>query len=272
MSLSIGADCSAEPEENMGINRLEAQEKFAEYVRNYNEKDEKIRLKIEHTYQVAELCEKIALSEHLSKEDTDLAWLIGLLHDIGRFEQLRRFHTFLDAQSIDHAAFGANLLFHDKMIDSFLTDRMYDRLIEDAVRTHSMYRLPAEFDGRTQMFCNIIRDADKIDIMRVNVQTPLEEIYNVSTEKLRNDEISEEVMNSFYEEHATLRTCKKTSVDHLAGHISLVYELVYPFSIQEADRQGFLHQMMDFKSDRIHTQKQFKIIREKVNQYLARKK
>lgn len=253
------------------INRLEAQKQFAAYVRNYNDKDEKIRLKIEHTYKVAALCEKIALSEHLSKEDTDLAWLIGLLHDIGRFEQLRRFHTFLDAQSIDHAAFGADLLFCNKMIDLFVSDHKNDRLIEDAVRTHNKYRLPENFDERTKLFCYIIRDADKIDIMRVNAKTPLEEIYNVSTERLYNDEISEEVMRSFYEEKATLRSDLKTSIDHLAGQISLVYELVFPFSLHEADRQGFLRQMTEFQSERIRTQKQFEIIRKKINQYLIRK-
>ena len=33
--------------------------------------------------------------------DVDLAWLIGLLHDVGRFEQLKRYGTFIDSQSID---------------------------------------------------------------------------------------------------------------------------------------------------------------------------
>ena len=34
------------------------------------------------------------------------------------------------------------------------------------------------------MYCNILRDADKIDILRVNVETPLEDIYNVTTAEL----------------------------------------------------------------------------------------
>ena len=63
-----------------------------------------MRLKIDHTYRVAALCEQIARSIPLTEEQTDHAWLAGLLHDVGRFEQLRRYGTFEDAKSIDHAA------------------------------------------------------------------------------------------------------------------------------------------------------------------------
>ena len=44
-----------------------------------------------------------------SREDVELAELIGLLHDIGR-EQIRRFHSF-EPGTMDHAVFGAELLF-----------------------------------------------------------------------------------------------------------------------------------------------------------------
>lgn len=255
----------------MKINRPKAAQRFAAYVKNYDVCDEKIRLKIEHTYKVADLCEKIAESEACSPEQADKAWLIGLLHDIGRFEQLKRFGTFIDSESIDHADFGADLLFGDGLIREFVQDGSGDILLERAIRTHNAFRLPENFDEETLMFCNIIRDADKIDIMRVNVETPLEEIYNVSTEKLRSTVISDRVLDSFFEEHATLRDYKKTATDYIAGHISLVYELVYPYSIREAYRQGFLHKMMDFQSDNPRAREQFQLIRERVAAYLERK-
>ncbi len=255
----------------MELNCSEAAGRFASYVKSYDVNDEKVRLKIEHTYKVAELCRKIAESEKLSSEDADLAWLTGLLHDIGRFEQLRRFGTFIDAQSIDHASFGADLLFQEGLIREFVKDNCNDTLIENVVRTHSLFRLPPEFDERTLMFCHILRDADKVDIMRVNVETPLEEIYNVTTERLRRDEISQKVLDSFWEEHATFREYCQSALDYLASHISLVYELVYPCSIYEAYHQGFLQKMMDFKSENPHTKKQLQEIKERVGAYLERK-
>ena len=42
-----------------------------------------------------------------------------MLHDIGRFEQIRRFGTFNDVQSVDHAEFGADLLFKEGLIRKF---------------------------------------------------------------------------------------------------------------------------------------------------------
>ncbi len=252
----------------MEINQSEAAGRFAAYVKEYDVNDEKVRLKIEHTYKVAALCREIAKSEKLPPGDVDLAWLIGLLHDIGRFEQLRRFGTFMDACSIDHASFGADLLFKGGLIREFIADQTWDTTIEHAIRTHSMYRLPSEFDDRTLLFCNIIRDADKVDIMRVNVETPLEEIYNVTTDELRRDDISEKVLESFFEEHATLHAYCRKAMDFLAAHISLVYELVFPYSVYEAYRQGFLYQMMNFQSENPHTQQQFQVIRERVGLYM----
>ena len=255
----------------MWIDKAEAKRVFGEYVKNYDYRDEKIRLKIEHTYKVAKLCEQIALSEGLPAEDVDLAWLIGLLHDIGRFEQLRRYNTFIDAESIDHAELGADILFKQGKIREFVTDADCDDLIELAVRSHSLYRLPAGLTEREIMFSDIIRDADKVDILRVNVEFAPEDIYNVSSEVLYNEEVTPEVMQSFFEEHATLRSLKKTAVDHLAGHISLIYELVYPYSVRVMAEQGFLEKMLDFKSENPKTREQFEIIADRINSYVEKR-
>lgn len=101
------------------INRKNVINAFAEYVRNYDPSDEKIKLKIDHTYRVAGLCQRIAESLGLSEPDVDIAWLLGMLHDIGRFEQIRRFGTFNDVQSVDHAEFGADLLLKEGLIRKF---------------------------------------------------------------------------------------------------------------------------------------------------------
>ena len=91
----------------MIIDRERVKNTFAEYTSGYNATDPKIKLKIDHTYRVAELCELIARDLKLDEYETDVAWLTGMLHDVGRFEQIKRYNTFNDAQSVDHANFGA---------------------------------------------------------------------------------------------------------------------------------------------------------------------
>lgn len=253
---------------NMQINRTQIENLFAGYVKNYNDKDSKVKLKIDHTYRVANLCEQIAKSLDLTVPEIDLAWLLGMLHDIGRFEQIRRYGTFSDAESIDHAMFGADLLFGEGLMRKFVTASDNDLLIETAIRNHSVYRIPEDLDEETKMFCHILRDADKIDILKVNVEVPLEEIYNVTTEELYHCEVSPAVMDNFKLHRATLRSLKQTPIDHVVGHISLVYELVYPISLHIVKEQGYLDKLLSFESSLDTTKEQFAFLRREMETYL----
>lgn len=253
----------------MQIHRQKALQAFADYVKDYNAEDPKVKLKIDHTYRVAGFCQKIAESLELSREEVDLAWLCGLLHDVGRFEQLRNYGTFIDAQSIDHAMYGAEILFDQGRIRDYVEDDSEDAFLRKVVSCHSAYRIPEEYDERTVLFANILRDADKVDILRVNVETPLEEIYNVSSETLRHESVTPQVLQAFQEGHTVLRALKRTSVDNVVGHISLVYELIFPISLHMAAEQGYLHQLMDFQSENPETIRDFEIIRKRMEEYLA---
>lgn len=258
----------------MKIDRKRARNVFDAYVSRYNTADDMIRLKVEHTYRVSGLCEEIAQSLKLTQEEADLAWLIGLLHDVGRFEQQKNYGTFNDAISIDHAKYGAELLFESSGKDTdscisirdFTEDTGEDRVIWTAVYYHSAYRIPKDLDERTARFCNILRDADKIDILKVNVEFPLEEIYRVSREELYGGQVTPEVLESFMEGHAVLRSLKKTAVDNVVGHISLVFELVYPKSLEIMEKQGYLDKLMNFCSDNPVTREQFAVIRQVMRQ------
>lgn len=256
---------SDEERNNLEQIRQKASQRFAGYVAAYDPTDPKIALKIAHTYRVATLCEEIGSSIGLEGEDLLIAWMCGLLHDIGRFEQIRRFNTFIDAESIDHALLSVQVLFGESgIIREFWEDDSYDDILETAIHHHSAYRIPENLSPRVQMYCNILRDADKVDIFRVNVETPPEEIYNTTKEQLRTAEVTPEVYEAFCEKHAVLRSLKKTPVDHLVGHASLFYELVYPKSREIAIRQGYLMKILNFKSDNPQTKKTFAQMRKTI--------
>lgn len=252
----------------MRVDEARVKEVFAQYANRYDATNPKIALKIVHTYKVSELCREIAISENMSEADVELAWLIGMLHDIGRFEQLRRYNTFADAVSIDHALLGVTLLFEDGLIREYVEDDTEDAVIDAAIRYHSIYRLPDTLDERTLKFCNVIRDADKLDILRVQLDTPLEEIYDVTTYDLKNSEVTAEVIESFHTKQATLRSLKKTPVDHVVGHISLAFELVFKRSRQLVQEQGYLAKNMAFESNNPKTREQFCELRDFMNAFL----
>lgn len=275
------------------INRKNVINAFAEYVRNYDPSDEKIKLKIDHTYRVAGLCQRIAESLGLSEPDVDIAWLLGMLHDIGRFEQIRRFGTFNDAQSVDHAEFGADLLFKEGLIRKF-AEGYYEEcelarsgneeaeqiiknnehhnkdtgLLEMAIRQHNKYRVKEGLTERQRMFCDILRDADKVDIFKVNADIPMEIIYDVTTEELKSGVISKEVLESFYKRETVLKSVRKSAVDHIVGHISLLFELVYKESYRQAKEQGYVYKLLDFKSDVPEVNAEFGDMRKYVDEFL----
>jgi HAD superfamily hydrolase (TIGR01509 family) len=297
------------------INRKNVINAFAEYVRNYDPSDEKIKLKIDHTYRVAGLCQRIAESLGLSEPDVDIAWLLGMLHDIGRFEQIRRFGTFSDADSVDHAEFGADLLFKEGLIRKFAegyyeeyelassgneeAGQAYSRqkdcqkdckedcdegklnseqvkcnegkltgLLELAIRQHNKYRVKEGLTDKELMFCNILRDADKVDIFKVNADIPMEIIYDVTTEELKNGIITKDVLESFYRKETVLKSLRKSAVDHIVGHISLLFELVYPESYRQAKEQGYVYKLLDFKSDVPEVDVEFGRMREYLDEFL----
>lgn len=281
----------------MKIDRERVKDAFAEYTNHYDISDGKIKLKIDHTYRVAGLCDRIARSLELSDEDVELAWLSGMLHDVGRFEQLRQYGTFSDRESIDHAHFATEILFcQGKLADyvelspelreklgeyyekrNCLTDFVIESgnldlqelfIIFAAIWNHSSYRVEEGMNERTKMFCDILRDADKVDILKVSQDIPIEVIYNVTTEELRHAQVTEAVMEEFFKKRAILRSIKRTCVDNIVGHAALVFELVYPESRRLVEEQGYLKKLLNFSSENQYTLEQFSRLRECMDAYL----
>ena len=255
----------------MKIDRKKVLDEFKAYTDSYDPEDPKIALKIEHTYFVADNCERIAKSEGLSKEDIDLAWLSGMLHDIGRFEQAKRYNSFNDAKTVDHAEFGADLLFGgDALIGKFIDDRSCDEMLETVIRQHNKYRIDSKVAGKTKKFCDILRDADKVDIIRVNVEMPMEEIYNLPMETLLSSGVSKKVMDEVREHRTIRRELMSTSADHLIGHIALTFELVYPESLKIVKEQGFLEKTFDFPSNNESTINALKETKEELQKWASK--
>ncbi|MGN0256503.1 MAG: HD domain-containing protein [Chordicoccus sp.] len=285
----------------MNIDRTRVTHAFDEYTSHYNLADPKVKLKYDHTYRVADIADDIARSLSMSSEDVDLAWLLGMLHDIGRFEQVRRYGTFQDGQSVNHAALSADILFgrpgaaragagagtapensgacaapageagsdhEEHLIRRFLDDPTEDRLIEKAVRLHNVYHLPENLTEREYRFATILRDADKVDILRVNCETPRSEIYDIPEEEFRTSSITDEVLNEILRCENVDRRNSRTPVDYIIGHIGFVFGIVYPESFRLIRKQGYLDEMMDYKTTNPDTAEKFKLIRKCVNAYI----
>lgn len=129
-----------------------------------NERDN-ILLKEQHTFNVCKNTKDLAISLNLRNEEINLAVSIALLHDIGRFEQVKRYKTFKDSISINHGFLGADILLKADILEKLpYAER---EIILQCVKYHNSFKMPDIEDETLQLYLKLIRDADKIDIWRI---------------------------------------------------------------------------------------------------------
>ena len=230
------------------IDRKKIERVFADYAAGYDADNIKIRLKIDHTYRVASFTERIADSLSLDRTDVDFAWLSGMLHDIGRFEQLKRYGTFIDRLSVDHAELGADILFEEGLINTFTDmDAAPERrnMLETAIRLHNKLALPEDLDDQTRMFSDILRDADKCDIFRVLTEPPFDE----RNQKIMQtkDPARESVMEYVRKHQCVPRNKEYTALEGLISQCCMAFELVYPESKRIVKEQGYLDSLLNLE-------------------------
>ena len=140
---------------------------YDEYVDTFREADGQLpvmmRLKRVHTGFVVKNAEAIADGEGFTAEEREVSLAAALLHDTGRYEQLKRYNTFRDSDSVDHAVFS-----HDIVVEKgWLGGVEHRQAILDAVLFHNRRELPEGLDPLTLAAAQTVRDADKLDIFRV---------------------------------------------------------------------------------------------------------
>lgn len=198
---------------------------FETYLDEYDRTDDKIHLKIVHTYCVVECAEEIATRMYLGQEDVQLAKIIGLLHDIGRFEQIRRFHSF-EPGTMDHAVYGAELLFGpEKMIRRFVKEDTFDKLIETAIAKHSDFRLEGISDAHTLLHARLIRDADKLDNCRVKLEDAMETLLDLSADEVGKYAISPKVREDAFAGKCICSKDRRTPMDYWVSYVAYFYDL-----------------------------------------------
>ena len=236
----------------MDFNLIDSE--FKKYVSNFNFDDEKISLKYYHTLEVANICYEVAEALGLSKEDKDLAKLIGYLHDIGRFEQVATTNSFKD-KVVDHADNGVRLLFEEGLIRRFIQEDKYDEIIKKAVRNHNKYKILDSVNDREKLFANIIRDSDKIDIFRVRTK-----YYHNEMKVVPSIKVVEEVKK----EHSINLNDIKNKSDSLLCVMAFIFDFNYKESIKVLNNKGYYSDFLNSIEVSEENKDIFKEIKEKL--------
>lgn len=217
-------------------------EVFNNYTKNYDLNDEKIKLKYYHSFRVMELSEKIARFLYIfTEEEINIIKLIGLFHDIGRFEQIRKYNTFNDDISIDHGGLSTEILFDQGILRQIINNPQYDDVIKTAIYVHNKKEIPDYYDEKLKTYCKIIRDADKIDILKICAEdeTNIMNIDNYPEKKLYEDFINQKMID---------RKQAKTNADWILYSLCYIYDINYKYSFAVIKDNDYINKYVNIQN------------------------
>lgn len=145
---------------------------FARYVSLHQTGVEQIdgplHLKFTHSLKVLDNAREIVRNEPegtFSPVTGRATLLAALYHDVARFPQFRRWRTFADALSTNHAVLGCRILNQLRPLD--VETREVRNLCQGAVMLHNRLHLPDRLKPGYFTVATAVRDCDRLDIIRI---------------------------------------------------------------------------------------------------------
>ncbi len=218
---------------------------FKTYISEYDINNISTQSKITHTYHVMSDSEKIANALNLNNADVELAKLIGLLHDIGRFDEIKILGQ-MDASKFNHAEHGVEILFNNDFIRKFISTNEFDEIIKFSILNHNKFEIEKTNDDRKLLFAKIIRDADKLDNFRVkSTNDKLSMSPKLIDSVLEQDVISEDVLKTFYSKSTILTSDRKTALDIWISYLAFIFDFNYKYPVEIIKEKGYIDTIID---------------------------
>lgn len=124
-----------------------------------------IELKIQHSLEVLRTARTIVAESPMPPELRRTGLLAALYHDVARFEQYRRYRTFRDRESCNHGLMGVKILKREHRLDQ--ENPLLRQRVLAAVGLHNRFALPPALPEEIALVTYVVRDADKLDILRI---------------------------------------------------------------------------------------------------------
>ncbi len=211
---------------------------FDEFVEHYSLKEpeyhQNIELKIAHTYRVKEAMSKIVSTLDVSENDRLLALTMALFHDVGRFPQYHQYKTFKDSSSENHASLSIKTLKEHKVLNELSKEEA--DLVNVAIINHNKAEIPTKVQGRQRFFAQLLRDADKVDILYTVTNfyenSKEEDNKSIALDLEINDELSDKVLETFLNGETILYDDMKVANDFKLLQLAWVHDLNFDRSLE----------------------------------------
>jgi putative nucleotidyltransferase with HDIG domain len=219
---------------------------FADYCASFatpvQEDQRNISVKQNHTHEVCLNALQIGRGLRMSRENLLLAETIALFHDVGRFPQYRQYKTFDDSISVNHAALGAKELREQKVLEGL--PKHDQNLVVHAVALHNAFSLPEGLDERTRLFTRLVRDADKLDILRVFIEYYSQDADSRATAVALGlpdtPAYSPEILACLARGEMATKSNLRTLNDFKLLQLSWLYDMNFPISLQMVHERRYV--------------------------------
>lgn len=227
---------------------------FETFVSSYVVEDEdfndKMILKKDHSYRVVSNIRKLAESLELSELDSEIVSCIALLHDVGRFAQLKKYNTFSDDKSEDHALLGVQILQENDVLKSF-TEKEQENIII-AITHHNKFAAPVVEDITTDLYIKILRDADKLDILKLVVDYYTEMKFSkdklIELELPDKPTVSKKIYEALMKEKSAEYKYLQTLADFKLLQMAWVFDINYKKSYKIINEHSYIKHIYDSMS------------------------
>lgn len=252
------------------IDLKKAYREFDRYLNSFDRENEKIKLKIIHTEEVVRCAREIAGRMKLPEEDGLLAELIALLHDIGRFEQVRLYDSF-EPGTMDHARFGVKLLFEERdgaapWIRNFVEEDDWDEIIEESIARHSDYSVGKIENERILLHARLIRDADKLDNCRVKLEDLIQVLLGVDEAEAGAQSITDKVYRTCMEGRSVISKDRVTRMDYWVSYVAYFFDINFKETFEIIRENDYVNRIIDrIPYSNTDTRDKMEEIRRKVN-------
>lgn len=229
---------------------------YAETFITGNEKhDKNIELKHFHSLEVLQFANEITDSLALDVETSFIARAAALGHDIGRFEQYKKYNTYNDALSENHGALSEKIMHSSGFLDGIGPEA--SKIISLAVLHHNAMEIPDDIGKKEKFITQIVRDADKLDIYRVVINrytSPDPDTRHSIILGLKDTEyIADWVMDSVRERKKIPMKKLSTVSEFKMLQVGWVYDLNFPYSVRKIREKNYIPKILSTIPEKIRS-------------------
>ena len=208
----------------------------AEFMTGEIDCDRSLKLKLEHTFRVLSLAQRLAVAENFAPKSARRLAYAALYHDLSRFIQFRRCRSFRDTPDFDHGKESARLTSElPQALFPFTGEER--KAVLAAISSHNARTVPADAD----FILLALRDADKLDIFELTL-SELEHPANpdICFGLPPAGRLSPAVGAALAAHESPSHRAMATKEDFIAAKIGWVYDLNFSFSRRYVREQDFL--------------------------------